>query len=111
MVQQNTDEKELYELEQKIKTAQANGKKIDKYILRQIEILQNSIDKFLEQMEKENRLNDVQIAQIEIRQYSTMKELAKKINLPEEKYDDLIKRVQVRIFGEENWEIFFSDKA
>ncbi len=109
MTQQNLQEKELAELEQKIKTAQANGENIDKYVLRQIEILQNSVDAFLKQMEKENRLNDVHVAQIEIRQYSVMKELAKKINLPDEKYNALIKQAQIRIFGEENWENFFSE--
>lgn len=110
MNSQNIDENELRTLEQKIKTAQAAGENIDKYVLRQIEILQHSIDGFLEQMEKENRLNDVQVAQIEIRQYSVMKELAEKINHPAQKYDELIKKVQCRIFGEENWETFFSDK-
>ena len=60
-------------------------------------------------MGKENRLNDINIASIEIRQYATIRELAKKINIPYEKYDNLIKNVKIRIFGEDNYDKFFEE--
>lgn len=102
-----SDKEELIILEQKIKQAEAYGQPIDKYILREIEILQQTIDTFVEQMEKEGRLNDAQVGAVEIRQYSAMKQLSQKINLPVDKYDKLIKEVQCRIMGQDNWETFF----
>jgi len=107
---QLSDEEELQILEQKIKQAQADGVAIDKFVLREIEILQNTIDTFLKQMDSAGRLNDIQVAEIEIRQYAAMRQLAQKIGLPSEKYDDLIKQVKIRIFGEENYENFFGAK-
>lgn len=104
-----TDEQELTFLEQKIKQAEAQGKPIKQYILRQIEILQNSIDTFMNQMKEENREFDVQIAEIEIRQYAKMKELALRINEPVKKYDDKIKNIRIRLFGEDNYNILFKD--
>lgn len=105
----NNNEKELVELEQKIKLAQKNGSPIKEFILREIELLEQSIEQFVAQMGKENRLNDINIASIEIRQYATIRELAKKINIPYEKYDNLIKNVKIRIFGEDNYDKFFEE--
>lgn len=104
-----TDEQELALLEQKINQAQASGKPIKQYVLRQIEILQNAIDIFHKQMAQENRAEDVQVAEIEIRHYAMMRELAKKINEPTKKYDDAIKNIRIKIFGAENYKLFFKD--
>jgi len=100
-------EKELILLENKINKAQNEGKPVDKYVLREIEILQNSIDKYIEKMKEAEKLYEPQVAEIEIRQYATMRNLAQKIGLPAAPYDEKIKQVQIRIFGEENWENFF----
>ena len=54
--------------------------------------------------------NDFDIAEMEIRQFAAMKQLAKKINAPVEEYDEKIKQVQCRIFGKENWENLFGNK-
>ena len=105
----NNNEKELVELEQKIKLAEKKGLPVKDFILREIELLEQSIEQFVAQMEKEDRLNDVNIASIEIRQYATIRKLAKKINVPYEKYDNLIKNVKIRIFGEENYDNFFEE--
>ena len=105
----NNNENELVELEQKIKLAEKKGLPVKDFILREIELLEQSIEQFVAQMEKEDRLNDVNIASIEIRQYATIRELAKKINVPYEKYDNLIKNVKIRIFGEENYDKFFEE--
>ena len=108
MSQNFTDEQQLQILETKIQQAQAQNLPVDTYVLKQIEILQNSLDSFLEEMEENNALEDIQTAEIEIRQYAMMRKLAQKINAPTQKYDDLIKAVKTRIFGEENYENFFN---
>lgn len=107
MTKKSSDKQELIELEHKIKQAESQNKPIEQYILREIEILQNTIDTFLREMEKQGRLNDIAVAEAEITQYSAMRQLAQKINLPAEQYTERIKQVQYRIFGEENWETFF----
>ena len=49
MTQNLTDEQELKLLEEKIKLAKQNKQSIEKYILREIEILQTAIDTFVVQ--------------------------------------------------------------
>lgn len=109
MVSSYNDEQELQLLDEKIKLAEANGEPINDLVLRQIEILQQTLDLFLNKMEEQGRLNDVAIATIEIRQYSAMMQLAEKINAPTQKYEDSIKAVKVRIFGEDAYNTFFLD--
>lgn len=109
MSPQLSDEEELQLLEQKIKQVQTDGVSINRFVLREIEILQNTLDTFLKQMDAAGRKNDIQIAEIEIRQYAAMRQLAQKIGAPTEKYDDLIRQVKIRIFGEENYENFFGE--
>lgn len=97
-------------LEYKIKQAQDNNEPIDTYVLREIEWLQQQLDLFLEKSKDEGKdiETDFEIAEIEIRQYAAMKQLAQKINQPTDIYDEKIKQIQIRIFGDENWENFFS---
>lgn len=102
-----TDEQKLKNLENQIKYAEENGLSIEEYVLAAINILQDIIDQFLNEMEKQGRMNAPEVARIEIRQYATMKSLAQKINHPVDKYDEQIKKAQCRIIGEENWETFF----
>ncbi len=109
MSEKLTDEQELELLEREIERAQAQGKSINKYVMRQIEILQNAINVFMKQMKKENRLEDVQVAEIEIRQYAMMRELAKRINEPTKKYDDKIKQIRIRLFGDDNYNLLFKE--
>ncbi len=94
------EELELEILEQKIKEAQLNNLPIDKFVLRQIEILQYTIDTFMKRMAGEDRLNDIQVVEIEIQQYAVMRELAKKINLKTDKYEKHINEIKKRIFGD-----------
>ncbi len=107
MADNYNNEDELFILENQIKQAELDGRSITPYILKEIEILQHSIDKFMLQMKEQGRENDIQVAEIEIRQYSLMRSLAQKINKPVDKYDELIKNVKIRIFGEENYNSFF----
>lgn len=105
------DNYDIQYLEYKIKQAEQNNEPIGPYIQRQIEWLESELKKFLQISEQQGRNieTDTDIAEIEIRQYAAMKQLAQKAKLPIEKYDELIKQVQIRIFGEENWENFFGN--
>lgn len=105
------DTNEIQYLEAKIKEAQENNQPIDQYVLREIKWLQVQLDKYFEYMKQQGRdlETDIDVANIEIRQYATMKSLAQKINYSTEKYDSMIKAVQCRIMGEGNWDMFFGD--
>jgi len=98
-------------LDYKIKEAERNNEPIAPYIKKEIVWLENELKNFLQKSEQQgkNIQTDIQIAEIEIRQYAVMKQLAEKAHLPIEKYDEHIKQVQIRIFGEENWENFFGN--
>jgi len=111
MVKENNNSY-INELEKKITQAQENNEPIDTYILQEIDWLQEQLDTFIKNSKEQGK--DVEfdhdIAEIEIRQYAAMKQLAQKINYPYEIYDEKIKQVQIRIFGEENFDIFFGEK-
>ena len=105
----NNNHFDIEYLEYKIKQAQEHNEPIDNYVLHEISWLQQQLDIFLKKSKQEGKdiETDFDIAEIEIRQYAAMKQLAQKINHPCDIYDEKIKQVQVRIFGEENWENFF----
>ena len=109
MTQNLTDEQELKLLEEKMKLAEQNGQPIEEYILREIEILQTAIDTFVVQAKERKNLDEFDIGEIEIRQYATIRQLAQSINLSTEKYDNAIKAVKIRLFGEENYDILFGE--
>ena len=96
-------EKFYNRLQKKIDKAISENKPYDKYVRQQIKILEDYHDEFVASAERHGvNMNKPAIADFEIRQYSLMKALAEKIGLPAEKYDELIKNVKARIFGEEN---------
>ncbi len=105
MIQKNNYD--IQYLEYKIKQTQENNEPFDGYVLREIEWLQQQLELFLNKMKTQNRQNDFDIAEIEIRQYAAMKQLAQKINHPCDEFDDKIKQVQIRIFGEEGQKQLF----
>ena len=96
-------------LEYKIKQAQEHNEPIDNYVLREISWLQQQLDIFLEKSKEEGKdiEPDFDIAEIAIRQYAAMKQLAQQINHPCDIYDEKIKQVQIRCFGEEGYKQFF----
>lgn len=99
-------------LQTKIEMAQKENRPIDSYVRKQIELLQEAHDEFLYQaQEAGHNLNNPQVGEIEIEQFSAMKVLAQKIGLPVESYDEMIKKVQTRIFGEENYNRFFKGQT
>lgn len=96
-------------LEYKIKQAQEHNEPIDNYVLSEIDWLQQQLDMFLEKSKEQGKdiETDFDIAEIEIRQYAAMKQLAQKINYPCDVYDEKIKQIQIRLFGEEGYKQFF----
>lgn len=99
-------------LQKQIEKAQAENKPIDSYVKQQIKILQESHDEFINTATSQGySLNHPQVGEIEVQQYSAMKHLAQKIGLPVDEYDELIKKVQIRVFGEENAKRFFGNGA
>lgn len=96
------------ELQNLIEVAAKDNRPTAPYVRAQIALLQKSLDEFHNQALAEGfSLNDVRVGEIDVRQYAAMKQLAQKIGDPTEKYDELISRTQIRIFGEENARRFF----
>ena len=107
----NFSQKLFNSLQEKIEIAQKENRPIKEYVQKQIEILQESHDEFILQAKSQGyEMNNPKVGEIEVRQYSAMKQLAQKIGLPVEKYAKMIYDVQVRIFGEENAKRFFGEQ-
>lgn len=108
VIKMNNNSDLFNKLQKQIEAAEKSGQPIEKFVKQQIELLKLSHDEFIKTAKNKGyELNNPQLAQIEVQQYSAMKQLAQKIGLPVEEYDKLIKAVQVRIFGEENYKRFF----
>ena len=104
----NATEKFFNRLQQQVEKAESENKPIQGLVRQQIKLLQEAHDEFI--YTAKNRGYDMrnpQVGEIEVRQYSAMKQLAQKIGLPVEEYDELIKNVKIRVFGEENYKRFF----
>ena len=98
-------------LQKQIEAAEKTGQPIKTYVKQQIDLLKMSHDEFVKTAQKQGYdLNNPRVAQIEVQQYSAMRQLAQKIGLPVEEYDKFIKQIQIRVFGEENYNRFFKNK-
>ena len=108
---ETASEKFFNQLQQKIEAAQKENKPIKDLVKQQIKLIQEAHDEFVRTAK--NRGYDSShpiVGKMEIQQYSAMKQLAKKIGLPVEEYDELIKQVKIRVLGEENYKKFFKNK-
>lgn len=95
-------------LEKKIQIAIKENKPIKNLVEQQIKLLQEAHDEFVSTAKiKGYSMQCIQVGEIEIQQFSAMKALAQKIGLPVEEYDELIKNVKIRVFGEDNYKKFF----
>jgi hypothetical protein len=95
-------------LQKKIELAEKANQPVESYVRQQIELLEAAHDEFISQAQHEGySLEHPRVGEIEIQQYNAMKQLAKKIGIPYEKYDELIREVQVRIFGEDITKQYF----
>ena len=105
----NAAENFFNRLQQQVEKAELENKPIQGLVKQQIKLLQEAHDEFISTAKKKGYdiINNPQVGEIEVRQYSAMKQLAQKIGLPVEEYDELIKQVKIRVFGEENYKRFF----
>lgn len=99
------------QIQEKLELAQKNGESIVSYILQQIQLLECAHEAFLKRAyEQGYSPYNPRVGDIEIQQYTAMKQLAEKANLDTSKYIEKIKEIRIRIFGKENYKRFFSDK-
>lgn len=99
------------QLQAKIDAAEKSGESIVPYIKAQINLLRKTHDEFIsEAMSKGYTMTNLTLVQIEIQQFSAMKQLAMKIGESTEEYDTLIKQCRIRILGKENYKRRFADK-
>ena len=96
-------------LQKKIDLAVKENRPIDSYVKKQIEILEQSHDEFVLKAQAEGYdLANPSVAEIELQQYSAMKALAKKIGAPVDKYDEVMKQIQIRVLGEDGYKQFIA---
>lgn len=107
-IKMNDNSKLFKMIQEQIEVAEAKGQPIKTFVKQQIDLLKSSHDEFLKTATKEGyELNNPKLAEIEVGQYSAMRQLAEKIGLPVEEYDKKIKEVRIRVFGEENYKKFY----
>ena len=98
-------------LQKKIDLAVKENRPIDSYVKKQIEILEQSHDEFVLRAKAEGfDLSSLSVAEIELQQYSAMKALATKIGAPVDKYDDVMKQIQIRVLGEDGYKKFIANQ-
>ncbi len=99
-------------LQKQIDAAKLQNQPIDRYVKKQISFLQDAHDEFIKRAENEGYdLNSPTVGSIEIQQFSAMKNLAKQIGIPYEKYDRMIHDVRVRVFGEKGVKEYFQNDS
>ena len=94
---------QMHELNIQIEQAEQKGLVPKELYLKQIELLKIAHDEFIQTATKKSYdLNtNLDIMEIEIKQFSAMKQVAQKINLPTKEYDNAIYSVRIRVLGEE----------
>lgn len=108
VIKMNNSTELFNQIQKRIEQALAENKPIDHYVKKQIKLLQEAHDEFISTAKiKGYNMQSPQVGEIEIQQFSAMKALAQKIGLPVQEYDELIKNVKIRVFGEENYKKFF----
>jgi len=107
-----TYKEEMIQINEKIKFAEEQGKPVSKMLyIKQIELLEKAHTEFIETAAKKGYdLNtNLDILETEIRQFTAMSQLAKKIGISTEKYEKYIKDARIRVYGKECTEqIFYS---
>lgn len=104
-------EQQFKKLQEEIEKAKLEKRPFEHLIIQQIQILKDVHKEFISKALAEGySLKHPRLGEIEVRQFTEMKVLAKKANLPTNEYDELIKQVKIRVFGEENYENFFGNK-
>ena len=92
----------------KIEKGNINDSNLRKQVIQQIEKLQEKHDEFVLAAKKSGvDLNNYKIGAIEIKFYTLIKALSEKLGLSTEKYDNAIKEIEIRTFGQDGYEQFF----
>ena len=92
------------EIQKLVEETEAKGESITLLVREQIALLRDSHDEFIKMAQAAGQdLSNPRVGDIEVAQYSAMKQLAAKIGDPTEEFDELIKSVRIRIFGETNY--------
>ncbi len=99
----------MKKLNMAIRQAEASGMPILGLCKQQIAILESAHDEFLsEAVSKGYNLDtNLDILEIEIKQFSAMKQIAQKAGLPTEEFDNRIRAARVRVLGEETVKSYF----
>lgn len=102
---------EMQELNMKIQEAENKGLLPKALYIKQIELLEKAHNEFIERsIAKGYDLStNLDVLEIELKQFSAMKQIAKKINVPTLKYDNYIKEARIRVLGKEVTETYFKD--
>ncbi len=103
------NKEEMKKLNMAIRQAESAGLPIIGLCKRQIEILESAHNEFMEQAQQKgyNIDTSLDILEVEIKQFSAMKQIAQKAGLPVEKYDKRIRDARVRVLGEETVKAYF----
>ena len=95
---------QLYKtLQSQIEEATKLKQPITKFVRQQIRLLEDMHDEFVSSTLKKDKslTNNLNFAQIQIKQLQAISALCKKIGLPTEKYDKKIHTIRVNILGED----------
>ena len=92
----------MHDLLVEIDTLEKDGFPIQQQCTEAIACLERAHKMFVQRATKEGfSLQDCRVGEIEIKQYSAMKQMAIKGGLPHAHYDQRIREVRVRLFGEQ----------
>ena len=89
------------QLEKQILEAQKSHKPIDSYVKKQIEILEEVHDDYIASatLKRPDIQDNINFANVQIKQLQAIASLCKKIGLSTEKYDNKIKEIRMRYLG------------
>lgn len=106
-----SNKEEMQQLNKKIREAEAKGLVPKILYIKQIELLEKAHKEFIKRSIEEgyNLSNNLDILEIELKQFGAMKQIAKKLGISTQKYDNYIKEARIRVLGKEATETFFKD--
>ena len=108
-----TYKEEMEKINNEIKELEKIGKTPSKVLyIKQIELLEKAHKEFIEKAVQHgyDLQANLDILETEIKQFSAMKQIARKAGFPTEKYDKYIKESRIRVYGKEATEMVFGDK-
>ena len=94
---------EMKKLNMAIAQAEKSGLPAISLYKKQLEILQSAHDEFISRAVENgyNLKNNLDILEVEIKQFTAMKQIAQKIGMPTAEFDAQIRAARVRVLGEE----------